>query len=95
LGYLSYQAQIESNLTSNGFTTQAATVHSNMDIRLMSLSPRRWYSPAGQERKQGVREGGMGKAGRQEWKVLDGPIRVVQMSSASHSNTLTHDSQLA
>jgi hypothetical protein len=31
----------------------------------MSLSPRRWYSPAGQESKQGGREGGMGKAGRQ------------------------------
>ena len=30
LGYLSYQAQIESNLTSNGFTTEAAQVHSNI-----------------------------------------------------------------
>jgi hypothetical protein len=32
LGYLSYQAQKESNLTSNGFTTEAAQVHSNIII---------------------------------------------------------------
>jgi hypothetical protein len=30
LGYLSYQAQIESNLTSNGFSNQASIVHSNI-----------------------------------------------------------------
>jgi hypothetical protein len=30
LGYLSYQARIKSNLTSNGFTTEAAQVHSNI-----------------------------------------------------------------
>ena len=31
LGFLSYQAQVKSNLTSNGFTTQAAQVQSNID----------------------------------------------------------------
>jgi hypothetical protein len=30
LGYLSYQAQRESNLTSNGFTSEAAQIHSNI-----------------------------------------------------------------
>ena len=38
LGYLSYQAQVESNLTSNGFTTQAATVHSNINIANVLLT---------------------------------------------------------
>jgi hypothetical protein len=30
LGYLSYQAQVESNLSSNGFSNQASNVHSNI-----------------------------------------------------------------
>ena len=30
LGYLSYQAQVASNLTSNGFLTQASQVESNI-----------------------------------------------------------------
>ena len=31
LGYLSYQAQVESNLSNNGFTTQATQVHSSIN----------------------------------------------------------------
>ena len=31
LGYLSYQAQVESNLSNNGFTTQGTQVHSNIN----------------------------------------------------------------
>ena len=38
LGYLSYQAQVKSNLTSNGFTTQAAQVQSNIDTANLLLT---------------------------------------------------------
>jgi hypothetical protein len=38
LGYLSYQAQRASNLNSNGFTTEAAQVHTNIDIANLLLA---------------------------------------------------------
>ena len=38
LGYLSYQAQRASNLNSNGFTTEAGQVHSNIDIANLLLA---------------------------------------------------------
>ena len=38
LGFLSYQAQVKSNLTSNGFTTQAAQVQSNIDTANLLLT---------------------------------------------------------
>lgn len=38
LGYLSYQAQVRSNLTSNGFTTQADTVQNNINSANLLLA---------------------------------------------------------
>jgi hypothetical protein len=38
LSYLSYQAHVESNLTSNGFTPQEAAVHSNMNLAKVLLT---------------------------------------------------------
>jgi hypothetical protein len=38
LGYLSYQAQVKSNLTSNGFTTQAAIVQSDINSANLLLA---------------------------------------------------------